>query len=204
MENEHISEQESLRIIEEMINTAKSQFSENGHLYLLWGWLVLGCSIAQFVLFDVFHSDWHWTVWLLTWVAVVYQYFYFRRKQRRRQVRTYTEDILATVWLAFIVIVILITAVLLNIFLARHMDFYLMLNPVLLLVYGVPTFVSGSILKFRPLQVGGIVCWILGVVTALLPQDYAMLMLAPAMLFAWIIPGYLLRARYRKNIRDGF
>ena len=37
MQEEKMTEQESLRLIESMINTAKSQFSEDGHLYLLWG-----------------------------------------------------------------------------------------------------------------------------------------------------------------------
>ena len=199
MDNEQITGREGLQIIEEMINTAKSQFSENGHLYLLWGWLVFCCSIAQFVLYDVFHSDWHWTVWLLTWVAVVYQYFYIRRKQRLRKVRTYTEDILNMVWLAFIIVLVLISAVLMNIFMARKLDFYLMINPIIIIIYGIPTFITGSALKFKPLWMGGIGCWVLGVVTAFLPFDYEMLMLAPTMLAAWIIPGYLLRARYRKN-----
>lgn len=191
--------QESLRIIEEMISTAKSQFSENGHLYLLWGWLIFFCSIAQFLLLHVFNSFWHWSVWLLTWVAIVYQYVYVRRKIRKRTVRTYADSVVGTVWLAFIIVLTLMAGVIGNIFQAQGKDFYLMINPLLLLIYGLPTFITGSVLKFKPLWLGGIGCWALSIITALMPGDWQTLMLAPAMLIAWIVPGYMLRARYRKS-----
>jgi hypothetical protein len=48
MQEEKFSPQESLQLIESMIDQAKSRFSENGHLYLLWGWIV----IASFPEYD--------------------------------------------------------------------------------------------------------------------------------------------------------
>ena len=51
MDTEKLSEQESLTIISNMINKAKGEFSENGHLYLLWGWVILIC-VATAVAFD--------------------------------------------------------------------------------------------------------------------------------------------------------
>ena len=50
MQDENITQQQSLVIIESMINKAKNQFSENGFAYLLWGWVILFCSVSQFVL----------------------------------------------------------------------------------------------------------------------------------------------------------
>jgi len=54
-QEENFNEQESLALIESMIKKAKNQFSENGDTYLLWGWVVFVCSIAQFVLMNIFH-----------------------------------------------------------------------------------------------------------------------------------------------------
>lgn len=200
MQDEILSERESLRIIEQMINTAKNQFSEDGHLYLLWGWVVLICSVSQFVLFHYFHSPWHFTVWILTWAAIGYQFVYIRSKRRKRTVRTYADTILVSVWIAFMVVLILMAAVIGNIFQARGKDFYSMVYPIFLLVYGIPTFISGSVLKFRPLLLGGIGCWILAVMTAFLPEDWQILMLTPGMIVAWILPGYMLRARYKRGL----
>jgi hypothetical protein len=47
------SELDSIALIESMINKAKNQFSDNGHLYLLWGWVIFICSAGQFILMNV-------------------------------------------------------------------------------------------------------------------------------------------------------
>ena len=41
MQEQEFSPQQSLNLIESMINKARNRFSENGHLYLLWGWVIL-------------------------------------------------------------------------------------------------------------------------------------------------------------------
>jgi len=196
---EKLDQQDSLRIIESMINRAKNHFSEDGHLYLLWGWLILFCSLGEFVLLHIFHAPWHSMVWLLTWVAVIYQVIYIRRKVRHRKVKTYADEVIGMVWLAFVVCIFLLGGVIGNIYLAQGKDFYAFVIPVFLVLYGIPTFVSGCILKFRPLRTGGIGCWALSVGAAFLPGDFQMLALVPAMIVAWIIPGYILRARYKQN-----
>jgi hypothetical protein len=202
MQEQNLTELESLRIIEQMINKAKSHFSEDGHLYLLWGWVIFVCSIAQFVLQHIYKVSWHWTVWLVSWVVIAYQIYYLRNKRKHRTVKTYTDSIIGVVWLAFAITLILVVAVLGNIFQSKGINFFIMVNPILLVLYGIPSFISGFILKFRPLWIGGISCWVLSIISALLPADYQVLMLAPAMMFAWILPGYLLRARHHKTISE--
>jgi hypothetical protein len=57
---------------------------------------------------------------------------------------------------------------------------------------------SGIILRFKPLIVGGIGCWILSIAAMLIDNyDYQFLLIPLAMIIAWIIPGYLLRAKYK-------
>jgi hypothetical protein len=50
MQQEEFSPQDSLHLIESMINKARNRFSENGHLYLLWGWVILVCSVVIIIL----------------------------------------------------------------------------------------------------------------------------------------------------------
>jgi hypothetical protein len=73
------------------------------------------------------------------------------------------------------------------------------LYPIVLLLYGIPTFLTGIIMKFTPLKVGGISCWVLCVIATLVPPIYTLLLLAIAMLAAWIIPGYLLKTRFKNQ-----
>lgn len=192
---EQFSPQQSLEVIQSMIETAKNQFSENGHLYLLWGWLVLVCSLAQFFLLTILKYQYHYLVWMLTWLAFIYQMIYLAKEKRKEKVKTYTDHIIGFVWIAF-VIQMLLFGILFGTVLGDH--YYKLMSPGFLALYGMPTFLSGIIIKFRPLIIGGIGCWLLSIGTLYITYDYQLLMLSAAMVVAWIIPGYLLRAKYNK------
>ena len=76
-------------------------------------------------------------------------------------------------------------------------EYYSHIFPLVLALYGMPIFLSGVIIRFRPLIIGGIGCWILSIVTTFITvYDFQILMVPVAMIIAWIIPGYLLRARF--------
>ena len=103
-ENEkQMSEAESLSIISGMINRAKNRFSETGTLYLLWGWVILVCCVAQFVLLQYFNYQKGYQVWFLTWLAVIYQFIYLAKRKNREKVKTYTDEIIGFVWLTFMI-----------------------------------------------------------------------------------------------------
>lgn len=196
MQDEQISGAESMLIIQNMINKAKNQFSENGFMYLLWGWAVLVCGLAQFILLHFVHYPKHYMVWLATWAVLIVQFFYLRRQNRSRRVQTYTDDILKYVWISFVVVIFL-AAFLLGRILGA--EYYRFINPMLLIMYGIPTFLSGIILRFRPLVIGGICCWALSIVAAYVSYDYQILLLCAGVAIAWIVPGYLLRLKYKKQ-----
>jgi hypothetical protein len=193
---EQFSPQESFAVIQSMINTAKNQFSQNGHLYLLWGWIVFAWSVGQFLLQTVFHSAYHFMIWSLTWLAFIYQIFYLVKEKRRERVRTYADTLIGFVWIVFVVLMFLFA------FLLSHQlgnNYYIIMAPSFLALYGMPTFLSGIILRFRPLIIGAASCWALSIVSIYTPTEYQLLLLATAMIVAWIVPGYLLRNKYKKQ-----
>lgn len=165
---------ESLALIESMINKAKNRFNEDGFMYLLWGWVVLICSVAQFVLVRL-HYEKYYLVWFVTWLAVIYQVFYLRRKRSRNYVRTYTDEIVKYAWITFGIIMFL-EGFLFGMVLGA--EYYKLVNPCFLALYGMPTFLSGIILRFKPLVWGGIGCWILSVFATVIPQDYSILLVS--------------------------
>ncbi len=197
MQEEKFSPEQSLQVIQSMIEKAKNQFSENGHLYLLWGWVVLICSLTQFFLLKVMHYEKHYLVWIACWLAVIYQFFYLRKQRRQEKVKTYTDNIIGFVWITFFIMMILI-----GFMLSRSLgdQYYKLINPAFLALYGMPTFLSGILLRFRPLIIGGIGCWLLSGLSHFIEYDYQLLLLSAAMIIAWIIPGYILRNKYQKQI----
>ena len=197
MTEERFSPEQSLELISSMINKAKGRFSENGHLYLLWGWAVFICSIVQFILISFTDTEQHYMVWISMWLVLIYQMIYLSRQKKKEKVRTYTDDIMAVVWITFVVLMLLFGFLFGSIL---GPEYYRFINPGFLALYGMPTVLSGSILRFRPLIDGGIGCWVLAILSAFISYEYQLLLLSTAVAIAWIIPGYLLRIRYKKSI----
>ena len=196
MTEENFSPEQSLKLISNMINQAKARFSENGHLYLLWGWAVFICSIAQFILFKFVKFEQHYLVWTATWLVFIYQSIYLYRQKGKLKVKGYADQVIAAVWITFVVMMFLFG------FLFGKLlgeEYYQFISPGFLALYGMPTVLSGTILQFRPLIIGGICCWVLSVCATLVPYEYTLLMLSAAVVVAWIIPGYLMRIKYRKS-----
>lgn len=191
-----LTPQQSLQLIESMINTAKNRFVENGHMYLVWGWAVFIGSIAQFVLLHVYKYDKHYMVWLLAVPVTLYMVYYIRRKHKTIRVVTYADSLLGYVWVTFGVVIFLIAWV---IGIVMGGGYFVYITPLTLALYGMPVFLSGIILKFKPLVWGGIGCWVLCIASVFVTDfDYRFLFIPAAMLIAWIIPGYMLRSRHKE------
>jgi len=188
-----MNKQHSLALIEEMINKAKNNFSESGTLFLLWGFVILVCSVTQFIGSFFLKYENASTIWMLTWLASIFQIFYLRRQHKIKKVRTYTDDILKYMWITFIVCFVLL------VFILIFQRSYVSIIPAILVVYGIPTFLSGIILKFKSLVIGGLCCWILAALCVFTGWDYQQLYIAAAGILAWIIPGFNLRKKFIKE-----
>jgi hypothetical protein len=192
MEQPEFSTRDSLQLIESMINKAQNRFSENGHLYLLWGWVVLICSITSFVAIYFYdNAKSIMFVWMLTIPTVIYQMIYLARVKKNTAVRTYTDEINSYVWMVFVIMGFLVGIIVGR---SGHPELF---NPFVLMLYGMPTFLSGVILKFMPLRIGAVCCWVLALISVLIPYQFSFLLLAVAVITTWIVPGYLLRSRFK-------
>ncbi|HVX48544.1 MAG TPA: hypothetical protein VHB48_00250 [Chitinophagaceae bacterium] len=195
----YLSPEESMRLIESMINRVKDRFNEDGRLYLFWGWLIFLCSTAEFVLYHFLKYDKHYLVWSVSWVALVYQLIYFYKKRRKARVGTYTGHIIRYVWLTYVILSFLIGFLIGKLGNGGSGSYFYYIFSIVLALYGMPLFLCGIIIRFRPLVYGAVCCWALSIITTFIPYDYQMLMLAVAMIAGWIVPGYLLQARHKKE-----
>ena len=193
-ENEkQMTREESLSIISGMINNAKNRFSETGTLYLLWGFVIFICCITQFVMLYFFNNQNAYYVWYTTWVVALYQFYYLFKKRKKEKVKTYTDEIVGFVWFTFIICSFILVYILIK---NNSLN---AINACVLVMYGMPTFLSGIILRFKPLKIGGIICWLLAIGAMFTTYQYQLLLLALAVIVAWIIPGFILRSKYNKE-----
>ncbi len=190
MQSENFSPKESLLLIDNMINQAKNRFSENGFLYLMWGWLIFFCSIGHFILIKMNWVKHPEIIWASCWLAVIFQIFYLLRRKKKETVKTYSENIIGFVWMSFG-----FTMGIISVIVAKTENWEIV-NSLILMLYGTPTFLSGVVMQFKPLKIGGIICWLLAILSVFVSSIYVLLLLATAVIAAWIIPGYLLRAKY--------
>jgi hypothetical protein len=66
---------------------------------------------------------------------------------------------------------------------------------------GLPTFLTGQIMRFRPLQFGGVLFWVTGIAMLVLHSALATLVLyCASMLLGYIVPGILLK-RHEDGLR---
>lgn len=187
MENKNFN---ALEVIEEMIEKTKNQYSDNGYLYLIWGWLVFAAAIIHYILKEYSQFDYPFISWaILMPIGGLLSMIYANKNQQKVYVKTYTDDIMKYTWLAFAFTMVSI--------LFNMPKLQLNTYPLLMIAYAVPTFISGGVFKFKPLIWGAIASLALGLISFHISFDKQLLSLAAAILFAYIIPGYILKSRYK-------
>jgi hypothetical protein len=68
-----------------------------------------------------------------------------------------------------------------------------LINPILITMAAVPTFVTGIMLRFKPLLYGGGALWVFGIILFLVPMDVQFLVAALAVVAGYLVPGYMLK-----------
>lgn len=184
-----LTEQKSIEIIEDMIHKAKKQFSDDGFMLMLWGWLVFVAAIGHYLLLQT-HYEYPFITWGLMPVGGIISAVW-GIKQKKKPYKSYTDSVMSYTWTAFGI----------SLFIVLIMMDKLQLHtyPFVLILYAVPTFISGRVIKHKPLIFGAVSCWILSVISFFQPFDIQLLLLAVGIILAYIIPGHLLRKEYLKN-----
>jgi hypothetical protein len=189
MQEEQFSPQQSLQLIQSMISKTRQSMSDNSIYFLVWGWLSFFASTGQFVLKNILNYDKHYLVWSVVVIGIIFTLSRSRKEEKERRVKTYLDESISHLWLgmaaSFFVLSLILT----------KLGWGTVVFPFFIMLYGLGTFVSGSVLRFRPLIVGGILAWILAIGATWVSYDYQMLFGAAAILVSYIVPAYLLRRR---------
>ncbi|MES2328482.1 MAG: hypothetical protein V4539_02700 [Bacteroidota bacterium] len=193
-DEKELSPHESLDLIRSMINKTKGAVADDSFHFLLWGWLVFGCCLTSYVLKTIVHYPNHFFVWWLMPVGGIISAVYGAKQNRQKKVKSFIDEALDYLWIAvgisFIVLVII--NILNGAAWQTAFTYYILL-------YAIGTFVSGSLLQFKPLIVGGLINFGLAAISARFNYDNQLLIGSLAILISYIIPGHLLRSKYQKQ-----
>jgi hypothetical protein len=177
-----------LNVIYDMIENSKTKIRENAFFYLLWGWLVLLASLSHFIMwkFGIFYSFLAWPI-IMT-AGMVVSVIAGIRLGKRSSYRTHIDTAVIYLWYGFFFTLMVLIA-----FAIGRKISWEITNALIISMYGLGTFVSGGILKFKPLIIGGICSWIIALCAFFVPGEYTLLLVSVSIIIAYLIPGYLLR-----------
>lgn len=216
-----MNEQESLRLITDMIAKAKaSHFHEDGTSAILWGSVVGFCGLMSFV-DDYFKLNIDFDWWIFTLIAIVPQIFISIKEKRNRVVKTDMQVAMDAVWTVYGISMFAITLYIniipttsAHLFAANGITLFQknaagLIEPfrlfalsgisLLLILFAFPTLITGLARRFKPMIYGAMACYVFFFISLYTATMYDNLLAGLAGIGNWLIPGLILRNRYIKG-----
>lgn len=167
-------------------------------LFPLWGWLTAFFYLLEFVMLQIFNQE--WCVWLwagIPLVGVPAMIAILRKDREQTHMRTLGSKLVLDYWI-FAACVICFGG-----FLFGFCNIYEVVeNPLICLLIGIGSFITGEMIRFRPMIVCGLIGAAVGVCSFLLQGDiwiWQTLAIVVVAIIAMVIPGYL----YEKKVNNG-
>lgn len=206
--NKDFNEQDSLKVINEMIIRARGNFQQGaGNSLILWGYVIAAISLLCFVLPMIFSIGYsvNW-LWVLTLPVFIGNMLYERSKARKAMVITHLDKIVGAIWLAMAVMSSLFVGFvfLVAISLSSNLPF-LFITPMMMVFSGASLYVTARVYRFKPYVYGALVFW-LGAVICICHfvffrgLDLQFVILSLAMLFGFVLPGHILNKKAKSYV----
>ena len=196
MEDEKMTQQESLQIIQQMIQTAKLEQKDDGKGWIIWGWLLFLASVVTYInlKFEWLSTFFFWNLFgLFTLLLLGYETFRYIFKKRKEPVRTYTKDLFEKLNIGFFISLMLIIFSM-NLGVHPIKGFALLLG-----LYGFWILIYGAVLNFKPSIIGAYITWAFAFASLFVSSfEHTMLLHASAVLCGYIIPGHLAYKEFNK------
>ncbi|MBS1683356.1 MAG: hypothetical protein JSS76_01285 [Bacteroidetes bacterium] len=187
-----MTHEESLELIQSMINTARNKVADDGFHLILWGVIVIICCLLNYFLFLAGYTSIAGLPWLFMPVVGVPLGILYERKFRKNSgVRTVVDTNIKYLWWSYGA----------ALFLVLFMSGTAQISPIpyILTITGLVTFASGLMLRFRPMIAGGIVFFALTIACLWVQPVDQLLLEALGVLLGYIIPGIILRRLYKSQ-----
>lgn len=191
--HDNLNPQESLELITSMINQAKGNIGRSSFYFLLWGWVIALCNFGMYVIFK-FTSFPHNApyIWLLVVPAWIITLIHANKQQKQRGATTHLDEINKWLWITMAISILPVW------FFGAKLNW--MINAIVMMPIGSATFLSGIIIRFRPLILGGITFWFAGIACYLVTPSEQILIGGLAVMLGYLIPGYMLKNQREKNV----
>lgn len=179
------SAEQSLALISNMIRQAQGNLSYNTKYFILWGWTIAIANFGMYGLIKFTDYPRPYLIWLITIPAVIISIIYGVNESREKSSPTHLDRITMWLWISLFFIIPPI--------IAFGWKINYQINPIILLLTAMPTFITGIILRFKPLLFGAFCFWMFAIICFLVDAQTQPLIGGLAIITGYLIPGYLLK-----------
>ena len=191
MKSKEFTPKESFELINQVINQAKSRFEENGFAFMLWGGAIALCCFGQSYLLHNGMGPQSWYPYLFLPLLSIYTMFYNSRKHSSQH--NPLNRISSRLWI-FTGFNILIIAFGFNGFLQSN------LVPIILILWGIATSVTGSFIRSKLLLFSGVILNLSAYAAFFIPWKQHPLLTGFVSLIAFLVPGILLYFKHKQDV----
>ena len=207
-----LTEQESLAIINEMIDRARNNIQKRNANNLIYsGYAVAFAAILNFVLLNLLpEADKYWAH--LVWLLMVPSFFISRYVQSRADrsaiVKTQIDGIISSLWSGFTISVAVLLFILFSLALVFNTwHYFAVITPTIMIMTAFAEFGMAKACRFKPFLWGAIGFWtgallcVFFTYFVLRNDDIQFLILALCMISGFVIPGYQLNKKAKENVQ---
>lgn len=203
----NFTEQDSLKLINEMISQARNNFQKGaGNDFIFAGYSVAIVSIINFILLYTLDNP-NNSYWI--WLMMIPMQLGFRLIDKKRHkdvlIKTHIDVIVKNIWRAyrFSVIVFLIS-VFGTAYAVQSMQVGIMITPVLLMMTGLAQYATGTCCRFKLYHIGAGIFW-LGAIAAVASYftgttNIQFIILAVSIILGFVVPGHIANKKAKQYV----
>lgn len=191
MEERQLNEKDSLELIARMIqHTRKKMEKSHGIPFLVWGYTTIVISILVWYFIGLtgdYRVNYLW--FLIPLIGAPLMFFFIRKHEKG--VTTYIDRVIGYIW-----VVLGIAALVISLAAMFFWNFPILF--VVILLMGSGTAITGLIVRFLPITVGGFGGILLSLACLLVSGTDSILVFAGLFFLMMVVPGHILYAKGRR------
>ncbi len=190
---ENLTTQDSLKIIQTVIDQQRRKYEENGIFLILWGILIAIAGITQFTLTQMGYGKYSGLAWLFTMIpGAIISFIVGFKKNYNKAKNNKTPDIMGWIW-AFVGILALITGFLFG------NKFGYGLTAMIYIPFCIVTMASALSLKNYLWITTTIIATIVIYSSVFIPMTYHPIIVSIIALLLFLLPGIQLFIHHKKR-----
>jgi hypothetical protein len=189
-EEKIMTEQESLNLISRMIYEAKGYYYESGLSGLIYGFSVLICCMLSYMRDEKMIEFPFHPFYMLVPVFFILGWVQWK-EEKKKKAKTFTDEAIDYIWMGFVLSALVAFA-------AGFAGLYYISISIILVLMALATFLTGVIAKFKYHIACSFISWVLAIISFFMLNPSIYLLLAANAVLVWVIPGFMLRAAFKK------